>query len=137
LPTPASPTQQRVVLAAAAQDLDDALDLVLAADQRVDLAVARPAELRFCGVLLERASPCVCRRRPSRPRCATPRCPGGLGLRSVLVMPWRDEVDDVEPRHALLVQVVHRVRILLAEDRHQHVGAGDFLLAAAGATARA
>ena len=32
--------QQRVVLAAAAQDLDDALDLVLAADQRIDLAVA-------------------------------------------------------------------------------------------------
>ncbi len=31
--------QQRVVLAAAAQDLDDALDLVLAADQRIDLAV--------------------------------------------------------------------------------------------------
>jgi hypothetical protein len=31
--------QQRVVLAPAAQDLDDALDLVLAADQRIDLAV--------------------------------------------------------------------------------------------------
>jgi hypothetical protein len=31
--------QQRVVLAAAAQDLDHALDLVLAADQRIDLAV--------------------------------------------------------------------------------------------------
>ena len=42
-----------------------------------------------------------------------------------------DEVDDVEPRHALLVQVVDGVRILLAEDRDQHVGAGDFLLAAA------
>ena len=43
-----------------------------------------------------------------------------------------DEVDDVEARHALLVQVVDGVRILLAEDRDQHVGAGDFLLAAAG-----
>ena len=35
--------QQRVVLAPAAQDLDHALDLVLAADQRIDLAVARRA----------------------------------------------------------------------------------------------
>jgi hypothetical protein len=33
--------QQRVVLAAAAQHLDDALDFVLAPDQRVDLAVTR------------------------------------------------------------------------------------------------
>ena len=43
-----------------------------------------------------------------------------------------DEVDDVEARHALLVQVVDGVRVLLAEDRDQHVRAGDFLLAAAG-----
>ena len=43
-----------------------------------------------------------------------------------------DEVDDVEAGHALLVQVVDGVRVLLAEDRDQHVGAGDFLLAAAG-----
>ena len=43
-----------------------------------------------------------------------------------------DEVDDVEPGHALLVQVVDGVRVLLAEDRDQDVGAGDFLLAAAG-----
>jgi hypothetical protein len=44
-----------------------------------------------------------------------------------------DEVDDVQARHALLVQVVDGVRVLLAEDRHQHVGAGHFLLAAARA----
>ncbi len=44
----------------------------------------------------------------------------------------RDEVDHVQTRDALLVQVVHRVRILLAEDRDQHVRAGHFLLAAAG-----
>jgi hypothetical protein len=43
-----------------------------------------------------------------------------------------DEVDHVQPRHALLVQVVDGVRVLLAEDRHQHVGASHFLLAAAG-----
>ena len=33
--------EQRIVLAPAAQDLDHALDFVLAADQRIDLAVAR------------------------------------------------------------------------------------------------
>jgi hypothetical protein len=44
-----------------------------------------------------------------------------------------DEVDHVQARDALLVQVIHGVRILLAEDRHQHVGTGDFLLAVAGA----
>jgi len=43
-----------------------------------------------------------------------------------------NEVDHVEARHTLLVQIVDRVRILLAEDRDQHVGAGHFLLAAAG-----
>ena len=41
----------------------------------------------------------------------------------------RDVVDDVEPRHAALVQEIDGVRFLLAEDRDQHVGAGDFLLA--------
>src|SRR6185436_17568948 len=41
----------------------------------------------------------------------------------------RDVVHHVEARDALLLQEVHRVRILLAEDRHQHVGAGDFFLA--------
>ena len=41
----------------------------------------------------------------------------------------REVIDDVQPGDVLLVQVIDRVRILLAEDRHQHVGAGDFLLA--------
>ena len=44
----------------------------------------------------------------------------------------RNEIDDVEPGHALLVQVVHGVRILLAEDCDQDVGSGHFLLAIAG-----
>ena len=38
LPTPASPMQHGIVLGAAAENLDDALDFVLAADDRVDLA---------------------------------------------------------------------------------------------------
>ncbi|MCY1379878.1 hypothetical protein D9M69_676390 [compost metagenome] len=43
-----------------------------------------------------------------------------------------DEVHHVQAGHALLVEVVHGVRVLLAEDGHQHVGAGDFLFAVAG-----
>src|SRR5204862_364145 len=40
----------------------------------------------------------------------------------------RQVVDDVQAADVLLLQQVDRVRILLAEDRHQHVGAGHFLL---------
>ena len=46
---------QRVVLAAPAQDLDGALDLELAADQRIDAAVLR-LRVEVGGVLLERAA---------------------------------------------------------------------------------
>jgi hypothetical protein len=122
--------QQRVVLAAAAQHLDDALDLVLAADQRVDLAVARQ--------LVE-----VLRELLERQPLARPPCLLASALACRLSLPWLrlwrvalgdavgDEVDHVQPRHALLVQVVDGVRVLLAEDGDQHVGAGDFLLAVA------
>jgi hypothetical protein len=41
----------------------------------------------------------------------------------------RNVVDDVQARDAALVQEIDGVRFLLAEDRHQHVRAGDFLLA--------
>lgn len=41
----------------------------------------------------------------------------------------RKVIDDIETGDVLLVQEVHRVRVLLTEDRDQHVGAGDFLLA--------
>ena len=41
----------------------------------------------------------------------------------------RNEVHNIQAGHTLLVQEINRVRILLAEYRHQHIGAGDFLLA--------
>jgi hypothetical protein len=123
--------QQRVVLAAAAQHLDDALDLVLAADQRIDLAVARHL-VEVLRELVQRGTLAL----------AALVLLGLLagGLAAGLGWLWRirlldavgDVVDDVQARDALLVQVVHGMRILLAEDRHEHVGAGDFLLAAAG-----
>ncbi len=123
--------QQRVVLAPPAQDLDHPLDLVLAADQRIDLAVAREL-VQVLRELVERRALAVAlvllavgRRAAALARL------GRLG-RIALLDAVGDEIDDVEPRHALLVQVVDRMRILLAEDRDQDVRAGHFLLAAAG-----
>ena len=121
--------QQGIVLAPAAQHLDHALDLGLATDQRVDLAVLREG-VQVLRVLLERRRLFLAvgvLRLLARRRLGL--VLGLTGLGDAV----RDEVDDVEPGHALLVQVVHRVRILLAEDGDQHVGAGDFLLAVAGA----
>ena len=43
-----------------------------------------------------------------------------------------NEVDNVQARYALLVQVIHGVRIFLAKNRDQHIAAHDFFLAAAG-----
>jgi hypothetical protein len=44
-----------------------------------------------------------------------------------------NEVDHVQARHALLVQVVHGVGVFLTKNRDQHVGAGHFLFAVARA----
>ena len=43
-----------------------------------------------------------------------------------------DEVHHIEPRYALLMQVINGVRVFFTKDGDQHIGAGDFLLAAAG-----
>ena len=114
--------QQRVVLAPAAQHLDDALELVLAADQRIDLAgLGERVEVER--VRVERALRLVAV------------VVVALALLLVLLLlrrlgdAVRDVVDDVEARDAALVQEIDGVRFLLAEDRDQHVGAGDFLLA--------
>ncbi|MNN47256.1 hypothetical protein D3C81_1616690 [compost metagenome] len=42
-----------------------------------------------------------------------------------------DVVDHVDAGHALLLEQEHGLAFLFAEDRHQHVGAGDFTLAGA------
>jgi hypothetical protein len=41
----------------------------------------------------------------------------------------RDEIDHIETRDTLLLQVVDRVRVLFAEDRDQDIGAVDLLAA--------
>ena len=124
--------QQRVVLAAAAQDLDHALDLVLTADQRIDLA--------FLGLRIE-VDRELLERRSLLALVGGARFLAGLGSRAfgrlgavrrvALANAVRDEVHHVQACHALLVQVIDRMRILFAEDRNQHIGTGHFLLAIA------
>jgi len=58
----------------------------------------------------------------------------GLGTRLAIVarlgQPVGNVIDDVEARHILQCQQIRGVRMLFAEDRHQHVGDGDLFLAA-------
>jgi hypothetical protein len=125
--------QQRIVLAPAAQDLDHALDFVFATDQRIDLAFLGRL-VQVLGVLLQRRSLAVALLGGGSALVGLTRPVAGLaGLGRVAFLDAvGDEVDHVQARHALLVQVIDGVRILLAEDGHQHIGARDFLLAAAG-----
>ncbi len=117
---------ERVVLAAAAEDLHRALDLELAADQRVDAPLLRElVEVR--GVLVER--------RPAFRVALAFRLLRLLLARTFALVAGlgeavRDEVHDVEARDFLQAEQVRRVTVLLAEDRDQHVGDRHFLLAA-------
>lgn len=116
--------EERIVLAAAAEHLHDALDLGLAPDQRIDAPVLRHL-VQVLRELRERRFLLRARVLAFRVRVGGLRGFAAARLRDAV----RDEVDDVEARHALLLQVVDRVRILLAEDRDEHVRARDFLLA--------
>ena len=120
--------QQRVILAPAHQHLDDTLQLVLAADQRIDPALAG-RRIEVGGVLLQRTL-----RVGIAP--AFGRGLLGLILSRLLLLGLgdtvRDIVDHIQPGDALLVQVIDGVRILLAEDGHQHVGPRNLLLAVGG-----
>jgi hypothetical protein len=120
--------QQRVVLAPTAQHLDHAFDLEFAPDQRIDLALARQG-VEILRVLLQRRGLLA---RVGRFLLGVALRAGLLVGRRRLGDAVRDEIDHVQARRTLLMQVVHGVRVLLAEDRHQHVGAGDFLLAVGG-----
>ena len=127
---------ERVVLGAPAQDLDGALDLRFAADQRVDLprhrllvqvdAVVRqrvliaPARLLLALLLLVRL-----RLAAGALHRALRRAAGRLGDAVA------DEVHRIQPRHVLQLQEIHRVAFALGEQRHQHIRAGH-LVAAGG-----
>ena len=119
--------EQRVVLLAATQHLDRAVDLRIASDHRVDLAVA--------GLLVEVDA------------ISLERLALFLGILVALGLgflvdaahrtrlgdagPFRDAVADVIDRvvtgHVLLLQEVRRMALAFGEDRDQDVGTGHFL----------
>ena len=118
--------EQRIVLLPAAQHLDGAVDLGIASDHRIDLAVARLL-VEVDAIGLERLALLL----------------GvlvalGLGLLVDAAHRARlgdagplgdavaDVVDRVVPRHVLLLQEIGGVAFALREDRDQHVGAGHF-----------
>jgi hypothetical protein len=119
--------QQRVVLAPAAEDLDAAFHLEIAADQRIDVALAGLL-VQVHAVLLQRGLLGLLAALGL-----------GLGLRLLLGALHRprlaigrvlgDAVADVVHRvvagHVLLLQEIGRVALALGEDRHQHVRPGD------------
>ncbi|CAM5370097.1 hypothetical protein RLIN73S_03885 [Rhodanobacter lindaniclasticus] len=115
---------ERVVLAPAAEHLDGALDLVGTADQRVDLAFQRQF-VEVAGELVQRVALGLAA------LLALALAAGHAGRRLVADLgdAVRDVIDHVEPGDLLLVHEEHRMRILLAEDGDQHVGAGDLLAA--------
>ena len=121
--------EQRIVLLPAAEHLDGAVDLGIASDHRIDLAVARLlvevdavgferlalllgilVTLGF-GLFVDAAH---------RAR---------LGNAGPLGDAMTDVIDRVVARHVLLLQEIGGMAFALREDRDQHVGAGDFLAA--------
>ena len=118
---------ERVVLGAAAQHLDGALDLVLAADQRIDPALAGLlVEIDAIGgqrlvALLHRGLAAVLLLGAGDA--------AGAGAARHLGLAVADVVDGIEPRHALVLEERHGVAVALGEQRDQHVGAGHFLAA--------
>ncbi len=118
---------QGIVLAPAAQDLDGAFDLELAADQRIDLALARRL-VQVGRIFLQRIAAAVALALGVGGGAAILAFAALLaaGLRQAM----RDEIDHVEARHILHAEQVGGMRLFLAEDRHQHIGDGDLFLAA-------
>jgi hypothetical protein len=103
--------------------LDRPLDFFLAADQRVDLALVC-ALVEIGRVFDQRVVLVLAFRFGFGTYLARGR--GVFRLVADLGNAVRDVVDDVQALDFLLVQEVHGMRILLAEDRDQHVGPGDF-----------
>jgi len=129
---PGIPDIERVVLAAAAQDLDRAVDLRSAPDQRIDLAglgldVEIDSELVKRGFLL--VSAFLSRFAAFGLRFIAAR----RGLRFELPPALADTVTDIahriEPAHILLLQEVDRIGIAFGKQRHQNIGARNGVLA--------
>ena len=118
--------EQRIVLLPAAQHLDRAVDLVVAPDHRIDLAVARLfVEVDAIGIerlalllgVLVALGLGLLVDAAHRPR---------LGDAGPLGDAVADVIDGVITRHVLLLQEIRGMAFALGEDRDQHVGAGHF-----------
>ena len=119
--------KQRIVLASPAQNLNDALDFFLTTDQRVNLA-DQSLLVKVLGVVLEGST----RRGSLRFAVLRFRIAVLAGSRIALLglgHAMRNEVHNIQAGDVLPLQEINRMRVLLAKDGHQHVGASDFLLA--------
>ena len=129
---------ERVVLGAAAEHLDGAVDLGLAADQRIDLAGARLLVqvdaigrqrvllLLLLAALLGRLAIAVAAALLLLLDAARAAALGSAGALGDAV---RDVVDRVVAGHLLFLQEIGGVALALGEDRDEHVGAGHLLAA--------
>ena len=102
----------------------------MAANQRVDLAFLGEL-VQVLGELLQRRRFLTALRTAALLAFGLVLGLGGL-WRLALFDAVGNEIDHVQARHALLVQVVHGVRVFFAKDCHEHVGTVDLFLAVAG-----
>ena len=118
---------ERVVLVAPAQDLDGPLDLGLAPDERIDVAVGRLlVEVHAIGVerlvaLLDHLVRVHVDVGPAHG--------ARLGFPGHLGDAVGDVVDGVEPRHVVGLEEIHGMGFALGEQGDQHVGPGHLLAA--------
>ena len=119
--------EQRIVLRPSAEYLNSAADLGVAADQRVDLALARllvevdAVSVQRIALLLRLIAAFgigVLVGAAHRPRFRHARPLGNAVA---------DVIDCVVARHVLLLQEICGVALTFGEDRDQHIGASDFL----------
>ena len=117
---------KRVVFRAPTQDLDRALDLRLAPDQRVD-AAAFCLFVQIDTVGVERVVAALLRLVGAALVLVRPLDSPGFRASRRLGDAVRDVVDRIEPGHVLFLQEINRVAFPLGEHRDQHIGTGHLL----------
>ena len=115
--------QERIVLAAATEDLDDALQFVFPTHQGIDGTCAGKI-VQVAGESLQRALRLAL--------ASTLNTAMVLGTLPFIAFGYamRDVIDHVDALDVLLLQQVDGRRLLLVENGHERIGAGHFLAAA-------
>ena len=111
--------QQWIIFTTTAKYLDHALDFVVAPDQGINLAVDGHL-VQVQRKALQRATRLLAFRALGFSFFFLPA--GGRDFGNAV----RNEIHHVQPRHALLMKEINRVRIFFAVNRHQHIRTGDF-----------